>query len=85
MRFRYTEIPNQQDRHKPFYRPYLIVRLLNGNRHKDVISLVDSGADVCLFHADIGRMLGIEIEAAPELAFQVCPALGKWHISTASI
>jgi hypothetical protein len=35
-----------------------------------VISLVDSGADLCLFHSDIGRMLGIEIEAAPELAFQ---------------
>jgi hypothetical protein len=70
MRFRYTEIRNHQDPHKPFNRPYLIVRLLNGDRHKDVISLVDSGADVCLFHSDIGRMLGIEIEAAPELAFQ---------------
>lgn len=69
MRFRYTEIPNHQDPRKPFYRPYLIVRLLNGDTHKDVISLVDSGADVCLFHSDIGRMLGIEIEAAPELAF----------------
>jgi len=44
--------------------------LLKGGRHKDVISLVDSGADLCLFHTDIGKMLGIEIEAAPELAFQ---------------
>lgn len=70
MRFRYTEIQNHQDPRKPFNRPYLIVRLLNGDRHKDVISLVDSGADVCLFHSDIGRMLGIEIEAAPELAFR---------------
>jgi hypothetical protein len=70
MRFRYTDIQNHQDPRKPFHRPYLIVRLLNGNRHKDVISLVDSGADVCLFHSDVGRMLGIEIEAAPELAFQ---------------
>jgi len=32
--------------------------------------LVDSGADLCLFHSDIGRMLGIEIEAVPELGFQ---------------
>ena len=70
MRFRYTDIQNHQDPGKPFHRPYLIVRLLNGDRHKDVISLVDSGADVCLFHSDIGRMLGIEIEAATELAFQ---------------
>jgi hypothetical protein len=70
MRFRYTDIQNNQDPRMPFRRPYLIVRLLSGSKHKDVISLVDSGADVCLFHSDIGRMLGIEIEAAPELAFQ---------------
>ncbi len=70
MRFRYTDIQNHQDPQRPFQRPYLIVRLFNGDRHKDVISLVDSGADVCLFHSDIGRMLGIEIEAAPELAFK---------------
>ena len=70
MRFRYTDIQNHQDPLRPFRRPYLIVRLINGDRHKDVISLVDSGADVCLFHSDIGRMLGIEIEAAPRLAFQ---------------
>ena len=70
MRFRYTEIQNHQDPQRPFQRPYLIVRLFNGDRHKDVISLVDSGADVCLFHSDVGRMLGIEIEAAPELAFK---------------
>ena len=70
MKFRYTNIQNHQDPQKPFSRPYLIVRLLKGGRHKDVISLVDSGADLCLFHTDIGKMLGIEIEAAPELAFQ---------------
>lgn len=70
MRFRYTDIHNHRDPQRPFRRPYLIVRLINGDRHKDVISLVDSGADICLFHSDIGRMLGIEIEAAPELAFE---------------
>ena len=70
MRFRYTDIQNHQDPRKPFHRPYLIVRLVIGDRHKDGVSLVDSGADVCLFHSDIGRMLGIEIKAAPELAFQ---------------
>jgi hypothetical protein len=46
------------------------VRLINGDRHKDVISLIDSGADLCLFHSDIGRMVGLKIEAAPKLAFQ---------------
>ncbi|HVS80103.1 MAG TPA: hypothetical protein VHE60_00040 [Pyrinomonadaceae bacterium] len=70
MRFRYTEVRNKQDPSRPFPRPYLIVRLHHEERHKDVIALVDSGADLCLFHSDIGRMLGIDIEAAPQLAFQ---------------
>ena len=70
MRVRYTEIQNYQDPGKPFHRPYLIVRHIKEGRYKDVISLVDSGADVCLFHSDIGRMLGIELEDAPELVFQ---------------
>jgi hypothetical protein len=70
MKFRYTEIPNHQDPQEPFQRPYLIVRLINGNRHKDVISLVDSGADVSLFHSDIGRMLGIDVQRGQQLIFQ---------------
>lgn len=70
MRFRYTEVRNNQDPSRPFPRPYLIVRLHQEERHKDVIALVDSGADLCLFHSDIGRMLGIDIEAAPQLAFE---------------
>jgi len=70
MRFQYTDIHNHQDPQRPFQRPYLIVSLLKGNRRKDVISLVDSGADLCLFHSDIGRMIGIGIQAAPKLVFQ---------------
>ncbi len=70
MRFRYTEIRNHQDPTRPFHRPYLIVRLTHGPKHKDVISLVDSGADLCLFHSDIGRLIGIDVETGSELAFQ---------------
>jgi hypothetical protein len=70
MRFRYTEIRNHQDPAKPFHRPYLIVRLANGTNHKDVIALLDSGADLCLFHSDIGRLIGIDVEAGSELAFE---------------
>ena len=69
MRFGYTEIPNNQDRANPFRRPYLIVRLIHGSKHKDVISLVDSGADLCLFHSDIGKMLGLDLKSGSELIF----------------
>ena len=70
MRFRYTEIRNHQDPARSFQRPYLIVRLTHGTKHKDVISLVDSGADLCLFHSDIGKLIGIDVETGSELAFE---------------
>ena len=40
----------------------LQVTLLNGMKRKQVICLVDSGADECLFHASLGRSLGLHIE-----------------------
>lgn len=70
MRFRYTEIPNYQDPTRPFHRPYLIVRLAHETKHKDVIALFDSGADLCLFHSDIGKLIGINVKAGSELAFE---------------
>src|SRR6266508_1710726 len=86
MRFRYTQIPNHQDPARPFHRPYLIVRLTNGTRHKDVIALVDSGADLCLFHSDIGKLIGIDVEAGPELGFEgVSGARATAHLHTISL
>ena len=70
MRFRYTEIPNRSSPAQPFHRPYLIVRLTNGSKHKDVIALVDSGADLCLFHRDIAALIGLDVETGSELPFQ---------------
>jgi len=70
MRFRYTEIRNHQDPARPFQRPYLIVRLAHGTKHKDVTALVDSGADLCLFHSDIGKLIGIDVESGSKLAFE---------------
>ncbi|MDQ2920499.1 MAG: retropepsin-like domain-containing protein [Acidobacteriota bacterium] len=70
MKFSYTEIPNKQDPTRPFQRPYLIVRLVYGTGHKDVVTLIDSGADLCLFHADVGRMLGIDIQTGRKCKFQ---------------
>jgi hypothetical protein len=68
MKFRYTEIRNHQDPTRPFFRPYLIARLFHETKHKDVIALVESGAD--LFHSDIGKLIGIDVESGSKLAFQ---------------
>lgn|SRR5574341_580471 len=70
MKFRYTEIPNHQDPANPFYRPYVITRLARGSNQKLVIALVDSGADLSLFHSDIGKLIGIDIDQGSKLHFQ---------------
>lgn len=70
MSFRYTQLPNPRIPSRPFYRPYVIIRLTHANKNKNVISLIDSGADLCLFHSVIGRMVGIDVEAGSELPFE---------------
>ena len=41
----------------------LQVTLFHGTKRKQVVCLLDSGSDECLFHASIGRDLGIDVEA----------------------
>jgi hypothetical protein len=62
MKFNYLEIPSRQPGRPPARRPYVPIRLLYGQRFQDMICLVDSGADLCLFPSKIGEILGIDIE-----------------------
>lgn len=62
--FDYRKVPDHtMPRKRWMKRPLLQVTLFNGTKHKQVVCLVDSGADECLFHASIGRRLGIDIES----------------------
>jgi len=86
MKFRYTEIRNHQDPNRPFYRPYVIVRLAHRTKHKDIIVLVDSGADLCLFHSDIGKLIGVDVESGLRLAFQgVSGASARAYLHSVSL
>ena len=38
----------------------VLVRLKGPSRHIDVWALVDSGADECLFHAEVAEAIGID-------------------------
>lgn len=38
------------------------MRLLHGHKQKDMVALIDSGADLSLAHADMGRLLGIDVQ-----------------------
>jgi hypothetical protein len=61
--FDYRKVPDHTiPRKRWIKRPMLQVTLFNGMKHKQVVCLVDSGSDECLFHASIGRGLGIDIE-----------------------
>lgn len=60
--FSYRRVPNLTvPRKRWIKRPMVQVTLFNGAKRKQVVCLVDSGADDCLFHASIGRSLGIDV------------------------
>ncbi len=68
--FDYRKIPNYSVPKKRWIkRPMLELTLFNGAKRQQVVCLVDSGADDCLFHASIGRSLGIEIESGNYVKF----------------
>src|SRR5260370_33593166 len=44
-------------------RPKVQTRVFNGTAHEDLICLVDSGADDCMFHSSIADLLGIDLKS----------------------
>lgn len=63
-RFDYRKIPNHAiSRKRWIKRPMLQLTLFNGTKHRQIVCLVDSGADECLFHDSIAKSLGIDIES----------------------
>lgn len=62
MKFPYVKFPSR-DPHQPWIaRPVVPIILENaGNSSPILAAMVDSGSDRCLFHADIGRAVGLKI------------------------
>ena len=54
MKFRYTHYGKVS-------RPVIPIKLKHGDQEIGYHVLVDSGADMCLFHAEIGQAIGIDI------------------------
>ena len=70
MKFKYRKIPSNSYPGQPWLtRPYLKIRLFSGANYKDVLALVDSGADSCLFHASIANELGVNMRAGLRAEF----------------
>ena len=60
MKLPYQKQVDHQHPHLPWTsRPIVRVRLSYGNREQALLALIDSGADVTLFHISVARVLGI--------------------------
>jgi hypothetical protein len=62
--FDYRKIPNHAvPRKRWIKRPMLQVTFVNGTKRHQIVCLVDSGADECLFHASVGRSSGLDLQS----------------------
>ena|ERR1700676_464256 len=60
MKFRYEKQLDVSNPHLPWKsRPIVKVRLSCGDREQAFLALIDSGADVTLFHLSVAKLLGI--------------------------
>lgn len=50
-------------------RPVIPIRLIKESKGQKYLALIDSGSDVCIFHADIGEAIGITVESGKPLHF----------------
>lgn len=50
-------------------RPVIPIRLIKGTKDVRYHTIIDSGADLCIFHAQIGEVIGLTIESGKLLKF----------------
>jgi len=70
MRFNYFEFPNKANPQGPrILVPLIVIRLSYAGKHKDLYALIDSGADACLFHSSVAKVLGIDYKSGRQESF----------------
>jgi hypothetical protein len=62
MKFPYIKIPPKDPTKKWISRPLIPVIIFGPKSNIKVLALIDSVADKCLFNAQIGREIGLEVE-----------------------
>lgn len=64
MKFKYRKIPDDTNPPYKFVSvPLLPITLFYGNKQQNLLGLLDSGADECMFHSSIGELLGIDVKS----------------------
>ncbi len=65
MKFKYSKFPAQSSEAFPeikeVWRPVIPIKIINKTKEYGYLALVDSGADFCIFHGEIGELLGIPV------------------------
>jgi hypothetical protein len=72
MKFRYFKFPI--DRPDNFFgnsllKPIIPVKIINGDKSINYAALIDSGADFCIFDAEVGELVGLDIRRGPKIEF----------------
>ena len=67
LKFDYRKFPADPSkafpRRRSATRPVIPVTLINGDKKVANLAIIDSGADLCIFHAEIGEQIEIDIES----------------------
>ena len=92
MKFRYFEFP-LADRSEFFgdtiFKPIIPVKISVGKKSLRYAALIDSGADFCIFHAEIADALGIDIQSGTDIEFagiqEAGPAKAFLHTVTLTV
>jgi len=50
-------------------RPVVPVSLINKDKRVRYLAIIDSGADFCIFHAELGAQIDLEVKSGTELTF----------------
>jgi hypothetical protein len=70
MEFDYRKEPDKTKPKKQWIkRPKIQIDVRNGDKHVQLICLVDSGADDCMFHSSIGEILGLDLKSGKHKPF----------------
>ena len=69
MKFSYIKIPSADPRKKWFSRPIISVMLIGPKGSVIVDALIDSGADKCLFHSDLAKEIGLDLQDGKQEMF----------------
>lgn len=69
MKFQYYKIPTTDPKRKWISRPIVPVILYGPKGIVPIDALIDSGADRSLFHIEVGRRLGLDLNKAPVEVF----------------